>query len=92
LTSRVRLKIEGRVQGVFYRHTAVEQARVLGLTGWIANESDGSVLIEAQGERNRLESLIIWCWKGPPSARVDHVEVDWMDELQPDSNRFVILR
>ena len=67
MTARARLKVEGRVQGVFYRQSTVEQARLLNLTGWVANDFDGAVLIEAQGDKNRLESLIIWCWKAAVS-------------------------
>ena len=92
MTARARLKVEGRVQGVFYRQSTVEQARLLNLTGWVANDFDGAVLIEAQGDKNRLESLIIWCWKGPPAARVVNVDVEWLDELQQVSGSFKILR
>jgi acylphosphatase len=92
MDARMLLKVKGRVQGVFYRHSAVEHARMLGLSGWVANESDGSVIIEAQGEKHKLESLIIWCWKGPPSARVTHVDVKWLCELDPACSGFRILR
>jgi acylphosphatase len=92
MTARALLKVKGRVQGVFYRQCTVDQARLLGLAGWVANESDGTVVIDAQGDRGQIESLIIWCWKGPPSARVVQVDVEWQGELETDSKSFVILR
>ncbi len=73
----VRLRIVGRVQGVFYRQSTREKARALRLTGWVSNENDGCVRVEASGKRRELEDLIAWCWSGPPSARVSHVEVEW---------------
>jgi acylphosphatase len=90
--SRLRLKIHGRVQGVFYRQSTLTQARTLGLFGWVANEEDGSVSIDAQGPKERLESLLIWCWKGPPNARVDHIDASWIEELDESYTRFEVLR
>ncbi len=82
----------GRVQGVFFRQSTADQARLLGLTGWVANQDDGSVKVEAQGPEEQLESLIIWCKKGPPSARVDDVELVWIEQIDPSYSRFEILR
>ncbi|MBX9571379.1 MAG: acylphosphatase [Candidatus Obscuribacterales bacterium] len=92
MASRVHMKVLGRVQGVFYRQSTVDQARVLGLRGWVANESDGTVIIEAEGERDKLESFIIWCQKGPANAKVSDVQVEWFDEVEPQFNRFEIRR
>jgi acylphosphatase len=92
MSSRVRLKVHGRVQGVFYRQSTADQARMLKLAGWVANEKDGTVKIEAQGEKDRLESLINWCWKGPPSSSVIHIDIEWLNELEPEYTCFEILR
>ncbi len=83
--SHVRLKVHGRVQGVFYRQSTRDKARVLGLTGWVRNEDDGTVVVEAFGHRSRLESLIAWCHEGPPSAKVSSVEIQWLENADsPD--------
>lgn len=92
MPSRVKFKVIGRVQGVFYRQSTVDQARVLGLCGWVANEPDGSVIVDAQGEREKLECLLVWCRKGPPSAQVSSVEVKWLDEIDPEFTRFEVRR
>jgi acylphosphatase len=72
---RVRLAIRGRVQGVSYRASAMDAARRLGVSGWVRNQPDGSVLLEAQGPSDKIDLLIDWCHDGPPHARVDDVKV-----------------
>jgi acylphosphatase len=69
--------ITGRVQGVFFRRAAEEQARSLGITGWARNLHDGSVEILAEGNRSDLEMLLGWAHKGPRHARVDEVRAQW---------------
>jgi len=71
------LVVSGLVQGVFYRQSAVDEARSLGLDGWVRNLPDGRVEAEAEGERDRVEAFVAWCRRGPPSARVDDVEATW---------------
>ena len=80
--ARVRLKIKGRVQGVYFRASAVEQARRLGLTGWVMNCSDNTVEIVAEGEKDQLEPLIDWCRSGPPGAQVKEVFAEWETSKQ----------
>lgn len=75
--ARVHLKINGRVQGVYFRASTVEQARRLGVTGWVMNCRDSSVAVIAEGERERLEELIGWCRSGPPGAQVTEVSAEW---------------
>ena len=75
--TRVRLKIAGRVQGVYYRATTVQEAQKLRLTGWVMNCPDGSVEAVAEGSRQKLEELIAWCHQGPDGARVTQVDVHW---------------
>lgn len=75
--ARVRLQIRGRVQGVYFRASTVQQAQQLGLTGWVRNCDDGSVTAVVEGSRERLEKMISWCWQGPAGARVTQVDVEW---------------
>ena len=91
ITKRARLRITGLVQGVYYRASAREQAQRLGLTGWVRNTDDGAVLLEAQGAPDRLDALVAWCWQGPPAARVDEVEVSWLEPHEHDAG-FVVHR
>lgn len=73
---RVRLRIKGRVQGVFFRASAKEAAMDLGVTGWVKNQPDGTVETVAEGEREALDRFIEWCREGPENASVTDVEVD----------------
>jgi acylphosphatase len=69
LRARLRIVVSGRVQGVFFRGTAAEQARALGLTGYARNLDDGTVEIVAEGSRRALEVLAAWAHRGPGSRR-----------------------
>ncbi len=77
---RVRAIVSGRVQGVSYRASTVDEARRLGLVGWVKNRVDGTVELEAEGAPDNVAALLAWCKDGPPSARVDRVETE---ELAP---------
>jgi len=72
----VRVRVEGSVQGVFYRATTRKTALGLGLTGWVANRPDGSVEAFFQGPSAAVEAAVAWCREGPLGARVDRVEVE----------------
>lgn len=75
--ARARVVIRGRVQGVFFRAEARERARSLGVRGWVRNVPDGTVEAVFEGERERIDSLLAWCRRGPALADVDDVEVQW---------------
>jgi acylphosphatase len=75
--ARVHLLVSGRVQGVFFRGSAADAARDLGVSGWIRNLPDGRVEAEAEGEREALERFVEYCRRGPPAARVDDVAATW---------------
>ena len=77
--ARVHLIVKGRVQGVYFRASTVQQARHLGLTGWVMNRRDGSVEVLAEGPSDKLEELVAWCGQGPPGARVERVELQRQD-------------
>ena len=70
---RVRAIVSGRVQGVCYRASTVDEARRLGLVGWVKNRFDGTVELEAEGPTDKVDALLAWCKGGPPGARVDNV-------------------
>ena len=69
----VRLRIEGRVQGVGYRWWAVGEARARDLEGWVRNRADGSVELLAIGPEAAIDALAQACAAGPPGARVSAV-------------------
>jgi acylphosphatase len=86
----VHLIIKGKVQGVFYRATARDEAEKLGLTGWIKNTSEGNVEVVVNGSQELIDRYIAWCWKGPSRAKVESVEVKDLQEERFDG--FQIIR
>lgn len=64
------IRVSGKVQGVFFRASAQETARRLGVSGIVRNEPDGSVYIEAEGDASVLNQFIAWCRHGPARAEV----------------------
>ena len=80
-TERIKLRVTGRVQGVYYRASTQERARNLGLSGWIRNTRDGAVELEAEGPASAIEKLVEWCRQGPPAARVRDVEIDSLEPV-----------
>ncbi len=80
MRSRLHIIISGTVQGVFYRANTKEQADRLGVTGWVRNICDGNVEIVAEGEREKLEQLLDWCWHGPVDAKVSDLEYGWLED------------
>jgi acylphosphatase len=76
---RAHVIVEGRVQGVFFRHHTQEMAAKLGLKGWVKNCRDGSVEAVFEGERDKVGQVIQWCQQGPSQARVTKVHQIWED-------------
>ncbi len=72
----VRVRIGGRVQGVWFRGWTVDQARRLDLAGWVRNRHDGSVEALFVGAADRVDAMLALCGEGPPAARVDTVEIE----------------
>ena len=71
----VRVRVQGRVQGVWYRGWAEERAGDLGLDGWVRNRRDGSVEAVFSGPAEEVDKMVRLCRAGPPHARVDDVAV-----------------
>ena len=69
----IRVRIEGRVQGVWYRGWTVKQAEQLSFSGWVRNRSDGSVEALFRGPESSVRDIIEACHKGPPLAKVTRV-------------------
>lgn len=87
---RLKLKVYGDVQGVFFRASAAEKANELGLVGWVRNCSDGQcVETQAEGEEEILKQYYDWCKKGPSHADVEKVEEEW-EEAKGDYIKFEI--
>jgi acylphosphatase len=68
-----RFVVRGRVQGVGFRWFVEREARLLGIAGWVRNNHDGNVEVQAQGTREQLAALLSRLRQGPPAARVDDV-------------------
>ena len=79
-----RVRITGRVQGVFFRAWTAEQARALKLSGWVRNCPDGSVEAHLQGNESAVERMIALLHDGPPAARVDRVEAGPAEPVSTD--------
>ncbi len=73
---RYRGKVYGKVQGVYFRASAREEASSLGLTGWVRNVEDGSVEFEVQGPDETVRKFLQWAEEGPPAARVDNIRIE----------------
>ncbi len=67
------IRVVGRVQGVGFRYSALKAAHAFGVSGFVRNEPDGSVYIEAEGKEQDLERFLEWCRRGPGFGRVDEV-------------------
>lgn len=70
------LIIEGIVQGVCYRASMAEQARQLGVTGWVRNRRDGSVEAMIAGDAAQIEAMLAWSRIGPAGGSVDKLIVE----------------
>jgi acylphosphatase len=89
--ARVRVMISGRVQGVFFRAETREAAQRFGVSGWVRNTQDGRVEAVFEGNSRDIEEMIRWCRKGPPTARVENVDVNregFKDEFDSFSVRY----
>jgi len=74
---QLRAIVSGLVQGVFFRHHTVQEAKKLGLKGFVQNLPDGRVEVLAVGEKRELQALLKWLEHGPSGCRVKKVEASW---------------
>ena len=72
---RVRAIVTGRVQGVSYRASTADEARRLGLAGWVRNRKDRTVEALVEGDDAAIEAFVRWCHEGSPAAQVTKVDV-----------------
>lgn len=77
--ARLHAIIEGRVQGVGFRMFVKDNARSLGVDGWVRNLRDGTVEVVAEGDREKLSHLLNSLHRGPPAARVTKVHPEWQE-------------
>lgn len=75
LLKTISIIIKGKVQGVYFRQSTKDIAEQLHITGEVANQKDGSVIIRATGTNDQLQQLISWCNDGPSGATVAEVLV-----------------
>ncbi|HEX4376488.1 MAG TPA: acylphosphatase [Steroidobacteraceae bacterium] len=71
-----RCTVRGRVQGVYYRASAQQRARLAGIVGHARNLADGSVEVLAYGDHAAIEQFVAWLWQGSSAARVTDVAVE----------------
>jgi acylphosphatase len=88
---RAHLYISGRVQGVNFRYYTRQQARSLGVKGWVRNLIDGRVEAVFEGDAVAVERMVDWCHHGPRGAWVDTVEVQWEDPTEEFSGFEILL-
>ncbi|MCF8230437.1 MAG: acylphosphatase [Bacteroidales bacterium] len=74
MKSSLIIKVEGRVQGVGFRYYTNQKALELGISGFVKNLGDGSVYIEAEGEKEQMDLFVSWVKEGPEWARVEDVK------------------
>ena len=86
MNRRVEAIVFGYVQGVSFRYYTQREAERLQLTGWVANQYDGTVKVVAEGSQDSLQELASFLLRGSPAARVDHVKADWLDSTNEFSN------
>ena len=77
-----RIRVTGRVKGVFFRDWAVGEAQSLGVTGWIRNRRDGRVELLATGESDEIDMFFGRLHRGSPASHVERVDVE-IEELAP---------
>ncbi len=89
MMKRIQATIQGRVQGVSFRYYTQKEAQRLGLTGWVRNQPDGSVMTVAEGTEENLQMFVQFLHHGPPAARVSHVDLTWQ-EASGEFTRFEV--
>jgi len=89
MNKRLHLIIRGKVQGVFFRDNTRRRATSLEITGWIRNNSDGTVEAVFEGPEEKLKEILKICEQSPGSSQVDKVEKNW-EVFTGEFNQFEI--
>ena len=82
MLTHVNITIYGKVQGVFFRHFAKIKAMALEINGFVKNADNGSVYIEAESQKEKLDDLIDWCRHGPLLAKVGDLKIEFSDNIK----------
>jgi acylphosphatase len=90
MDAAIHIVVEGLVQGVGYRWFAARRAEALGLAGYVRNQYDGTVEVEAQGDRSMLESFLADLKTGPRSSQVRDMKIEWKPFRAGTYTRFEI--
>jgi acylphosphatase len=89
MRKHLKVNIYGQVQGVFFRQHTKEKAEEMGITGFVRNEPDGRVYVEAEGEEKQLKKFLVWCRQGPRWAEVKEVKYQYSYQVK-NYREFVI--
>ena len=87
---QLKIRVFGKVQGVWYRQSTKDKAEMLNLRGVVLNEADGSVYIEVRGQETDLDDFVVFCKIGPVKAKVENVILEEMELT--DFRGFSIIR
>ncbi|MFC1723450.1 acylphosphatase [Nanoarchaeota archaeon] len=79
MDKRAKMIITGKVQGVYFRNFAKQNANKLGLVGWVKNRKDGALEVVVQGAEAKIEQFHTLCKSGPMMAKVEEIGVEWLD-------------
>lgn len=88
MTKSVHVRIQGKVQGVWYRAWTEQTARENGLSGWVRNCSDGTVEALFSGTEEHVERMLNACWEGPELALVTSVDTE--EVSAPKETGFIV--
>jgi len=91
MVRRVRMILSGKVQGVFFRNFAKQNANKLGIVGYAKNIGDGKMEILAEGEERKIEEFVKLCKKGPMMAHVTSLDMT-EETVVPDEHEYFDIR
>ena len=83
----LRVRVKGRVQGVWFRAWTINEATRRGLRGWVRNRRDGSVEALFSGPSRQVDGMVEACRRGPTAAQVDDVEIEPAEDPVEDGFR-----
>ena len=81
---RKRIRFYGEVQAVGFRFQAQYAAKLYGVTGWVRNEYDGSVMMEVQGTEQQINSVVAFI-DNDPYIRIERMETDWIEPVESEN-------